>query len=384
MKILKNILAPVLLMLVLFTLSACTNSKKEEHYNADYNASSLETAIKNGENVAEKTVVFKVNETKHHTILGGYSLYAGEKLDFKSKEDPKVSKDDLLIVKVDSIDGETISYSGMKKIKKLSDVTVKNDKLENQAIKLDVEDNLTADSKGSVTIKGKTLPKAKVSIKQFLKDITTEADSQGDFSLKLNLKDYDTEQNIKLQASLLEKTISKNLTVKQNPTIISSHEAEISKSEASSQAEASKEEAESKAKEADDKSKQDATKKESTTQSVPAIETTYTDFYNKLGEMSFNNGETYKFSATVIPKSPGSAAAKHDIAEHGQQVYLGNPDKDNEVMPFYANPNDFLGKGSLVTVTVKTVLWNTSDGDTAIDLVITSVNGKESDAVYTK
>ena len=80
-------------LLCLAILASCGKNPTTQT-NADYNISSFETALDNGEDLTDKTVVFNIEKTSHNILSGNYSLLAGNdnNLAFKSKKDPKVAK----------------------------------------------------------------------------------------------------------------------------------------------------------------------------------------------------------------------------------------------------------------------------------------------------
>ena len=360
-----------LLALALFSiiaLAAC--GSKNQHYKANYDIVSFENAVGNGDDPTGKTVVFKVDKYTHHIILGSYTL-SGDNFNFNSKGDPKVKKDDVVIVKVTSVSGDDISYNSLKKVDSLKEVTVTHKNIKPKKLILKISDGQTANINGDVTIIGKTLPNANIQIGMGIIGDSTKSDSSGDFTLKYKIPEDEKSVNIKIVASLNEKITNKTITVNQNQDVIKQYEAKLK-----TEAELAKTKAAT------------AAAKDEKKKAAPAPTPTpisFADLMNKLSNFQLKAGETYSFSALIVADKPGGSYPEHGIDPLGNfYVLLRDPNNPNSDTDFQANPNKVLTEGvekkNPSDFTIKIVMVNYPDGDAPEpDLVVTSINGTKVD-----
>lgn len=85
------------LILVVGMLFGCTGG-----YIADYSTEEFEAALNEGEDVTGKTVVVKVSKMDPNSKLG-YTMQAGEHLNFVSAENPGVKDGEEIVVTVDRV-----------------------------------------------------------------------------------------------------------------------------------------------------------------------------------------------------------------------------------------------------------------------------------------
>lgn len=90
--------------IMLFLVSGCTGQKK-----ADLTTKEAETALNNGTDIEGKTVSITVDKLKPKSAFG-YNIQTGEHLNFVSSENPKVEKNEKLIVKVTNVKSVMGSY----------------------------------------------------------------------------------------------------------------------------------------------------------------------------------------------------------------------------------------------------------------------------------
>ena len=221
----KKLISIALTLVFLLMLTACNSTTTQKK--ADYNIDSFENALNNGEDLTDKTVVFNVEKTSHNILSGNYSLLAGtdNSLSFKSKKDPKVSENDIVIVKVKKSTGVSgiynISYNDLSTISKMKDVSVKHTKVKQKKLELNISDDQVADENGKVKIKGNTtLPNTKVTIGMGILGDSTTSDSKGNFTLSYDIVNYLKSDSIKVNASIGDKKVTKTINVKQNQKII--------------------------------------------------------------------------------------------------------------------------------------------------------------------
>lgn len=103
-EILKKIVGLLTLATLVFIITGCSGQTK-----ADYTTEEAETAINDGKDIEGKTVDVKVDKFIPDGTLG-YTIWAGEHLNFISSENPKVKKGDHIIVKVTKVQNITGSY----------------------------------------------------------------------------------------------------------------------------------------------------------------------------------------------------------------------------------------------------------------------------------
>ncbi|MCJ1994898.1 hypothetical protein GYN24_09930 [Lactococcus piscium] len=362
-------------LLCLAILASCGKNATTQT-SADYNISSFETALDNGEDLTDKTVVFNIEKTSHNILSGNYSLLAGNdnNLAFKSKKDPKVAKNDIVILKVKSTSGSSgkynISYSDLSEIKKMDDVSIVHKKMDQKKLALNITDDQVADEDGKVKIKGSTsLPNTQVTIGMGIIGDSTTSDSKGDFILSYDMLNSLKTDSIKVTASIGDKKVTKTITLKQNQKIIESYEASV--------ASAASKEKESKAANTTSATQE---KKEPT---PPAIQITFAELMDKLNSNQLVDGEIYTFTADVVSKSGKSYPVYSTDNLSNQFVRLADPNKISSNAPFYANPTDVLIaiNSSSVTPTFITKIVNMTsydDNEGAYPtFLITSINGKE-------
>lgn len=90
----------MVLVFVMVVLVGCGSSKAEK---ADFTEAEFEAALNKGEDVDGKTVKIKVLTFVPDGSLG-YTIQAGEHLNFISSENPKVKDGDELIVKATKVE----------------------------------------------------------------------------------------------------------------------------------------------------------------------------------------------------------------------------------------------------------------------------------------
>ncbi|MEI5995451.1 hypothetical protein [Candidatus Enterococcus mansonii] len=103
MKELKTILVALLLVVVLV---GCGSKKEAE---PDYTEAQAEKALNAGDDLEGKTVKIKVLEYVPNGPLG-YTIQAGEHLNFISSDNPKVKKGDELVVKIKKVESALGSF----------------------------------------------------------------------------------------------------------------------------------------------------------------------------------------------------------------------------------------------------------------------------------
>lgn len=222
----------ILFLLLVFTACGKNTTPKE----SDYNMTTLKTALGNGEKLEGKSVAFKIEKKSQHILSRDYSLYTGndKEFDFTSKNDPKVSKGNTVIVKIESVSESLgkykISYSDLSKIKSLSDVRIKNEKVKRQELALDIPDNQTANEDGKIEVKGTTsLPNAQVTIGMGIIGDHTTSNKKGEFVLSYDILGSLKTDTIEVTAALGDKKVTKIVKLKQNPKLIASYEADQAK-----------------------------------------------------------------------------------------------------------------------------------------------------------
>lgn len=90
-------------LVALFVVIALVGCGSKKEVNADYTEANAETALNNGDDLEGKTVKIKVLEYVPDGPLG-YTIQAGEHLNFISSENPKVKKGDELVVKIKKVE----------------------------------------------------------------------------------------------------------------------------------------------------------------------------------------------------------------------------------------------------------------------------------------
>lgn len=95
----------VLGLFMVLGLAACGTSEKK----ADYDTKSFEAALNKGEDLTGKTVSVQADELKPDGTLG-YTIWAGEHLNFVSSENPNIKKGDTFIAKIDKVENVAGSY----------------------------------------------------------------------------------------------------------------------------------------------------------------------------------------------------------------------------------------------------------------------------------
>lgn len=95
----------VLGLFMVLGLAACGTSEKK----ADYDTKSFEAALNKGKDLTGKTVSVDVVDLKPDGAFG-YTIWAGEHLNFVSPENPNVKKGDTIVVKVTKVASTLGSY----------------------------------------------------------------------------------------------------------------------------------------------------------------------------------------------------------------------------------------------------------------------------------
>ena len=95
----KKILAFLLFLTFLISLSACGAKKVEVDYPDE---TAFEAALAKGENLQGKTVTFIVQKLNPQSAFG-YNLIAGEHLNFVSDKNPKANEGDIVTVRVKEV-----------------------------------------------------------------------------------------------------------------------------------------------------------------------------------------------------------------------------------------------------------------------------------------
>lgn len=364
-------------LLCLAILASCGKNPTTQT-NADYNISSFETALDNGEDLTDKTVVFNIEKTSHNILSGNYSLLAGNdnNLAFKSKKDPKVAKNDIVILKVKSTSGSSgkynISYSDLSEIKKMDDVSIVHKKMDQKKLALNITDDQVADEDGKVKIKGSTsLPNTQVTIGMGIIGDSTTSDSKGDFLLSYDLLNSLKTDSIKVTASIGDKKVTKTITLKQNQKIIESYEASV--------ASAASKEKESKAATTTSATQE---KREPT---PPAIQITFAELMDKFNSNQLAEGEIYTFNAGVIAKSGKNYPDHWSDKINNHFVRLCDPNNISSTIPVYAESIDVshaLTSGTVIPSFTAKLVNVKAYGDEigyGLSFLITSINGKELD-----
>ncbi|WP_314087240.1 hypothetical protein [Pseudolactococcus chungangensis] len=377
----KKLTSAALTLVFLLILTACNTTATQKK--ADYNIDSFENALNNGEDLTDKTVVFNVEKTSHNILSGNYSLLAGtdNNLSFKSKKDPKVSKNDIVIVKVKKTTGLSgiynVSYNDLSTVSKMKDVSVKHAKIKQKKLELNISDDQVADENGKVKIKGNTtLPNTKVTIGMGILGDSTTSDSKGNFTLSYDIVNYLKSDSIKVNASIGDKKVTKTINVKQNQKIITSYESSIINQE--------------KIKEKENKTSASTTTSSSQEQkepSTPATEISFAELMNKLNNNQLAEGEVYTFNAGVIAKSGKNYPDYWSDNINNHFVRLCDPNNTSSTIPVYAESLDVSqaltsgSSSSTPTFTAKIVSVKAYGDEIGYELsfLITSINGEEQD-----
>lgn len=99
MKTISKIKKGMVLLTACLSLFVCGCSST----NVDYeSAKDFETALNNGENLEGVVVSFEVEEINANATLG-YTIWAGEHLNFIFSENPDVEENETVTVKVNSV-----------------------------------------------------------------------------------------------------------------------------------------------------------------------------------------------------------------------------------------------------------------------------------------
>ena len=96
----KKTMFGLMTVFIMIFLVACGSKNSVK---ADYTESEFETALNDGKDVDGKTVKIKVLEYVPDGTLG-FTIQAGEHLNFISSENPKVKNGDELVVKVKKVE----------------------------------------------------------------------------------------------------------------------------------------------------------------------------------------------------------------------------------------------------------------------------------------
>ena len=372
----KKITLGTLILAFILILTACGTKTSQKE--ADYNIEAFENALNNGEDLTDKTVVFKVEKTSHNILSGNYKLLAGSdnNLSFNSKKNPKISKNDIVILKVKKITGESetynISYNDLSTTSNIKDIDIAHTKIKSKKLELNISDNQVADENGKVNITGNTtLPNTKVTIGNGFLGDSTISDAKGDFTLSYTIGVNLKSDSIKVNASIGDKKASKTINLKQNQEIITSYESSAANDE--------------KTKEKGSEASTTSSSQEKPAPATPATEISFADLMNKLNNNQLTEGEFYTFNAGVIAK-PGKHYPEHwsdNLNNH--VVRLCDPNNTSSTIPVYAeylSVSKALNSASNTpTFTTKIVKAKPSgeDGGYGLYFLITSINGKDQD-----
>ncbi|MCJ2001215.1 hypothetical protein GYQ39_09870 [Lactococcus piscium] len=365
----------ILFLLLVFTACGKNTTPKE----SDYNMTTLKTALGNGEKLEGKSVAFKIEKKSQHILSRDYSLYTGndKEFDFTSKNDPKVSKGNTVIVKIESVSESLgkykISYSDLSKIKSLSDVRIKNEKVKRQELALDIPDNQTANEDGKIEVKGTTsLPNAQVTIGMGIIGDHTTSNKKGEFVLSYDILGSLKTDTIEVTAALGDKKVTKIVKLKQNPKLIASYEADQAKKADSTPSETPSE-------------APSAAPQEKEKPAVVPIQLSFAELMNKLNNNQLVDGEVYAFTADVVAKKGKNYPEYGSDRLNNRFVRLADPNDITSNTPFYANDIEVSNavtssKGSL-NFTVKIVNVAASDDSEGVSptFLITAINGKKLD-----
>ena len=119
-----TIIAVLILIIVVLSTPSKSDKKTESSTSSvtiDYTSTeAFETALNNGEDLKGKTVSFTVDEL-HPNSPYGYNIWAGEHLNFVSKDNPNVNEGDIMTVRTTKIkknilDSWIIKYEKIKNI----------------------------------------------------------------------------------------------------------------------------------------------------------------------------------------------------------------------------------------------------------------------------
>lgn len=376
----KKLTSIALTLVFLLMLTACNSTTTQKK--ADYNIDSFENALNNGEDLTDKTVVFNVEKTSHNILSGNYSLLAGtdNSLSFKSKKDPKVSENDIVIVKVKKSTGVSgiynISYNDLSTISKMKNVSVKHTKIKPKKLELNISDDQVADENGKVKIKGNTtLPNTKVTIGRGILGDSTTSDSKGNFTLLYDIVSNLKSDSIKVNASIGDKKVTKTINLKQNQKIITSYESSVINQE------------KIKEKGSETPASTTSSSQEQKESSIPATEISFAELMNKLNNNQLAEGEVYTFNAGVIAKSGKNYPEYWSDELYNHFVRLCDPNDTSSTIPVYAESfavSQALTSGSgsnTPTFTAKIVNVKAYGDEVGYGLsfLITSINGKEQD-----
>ena len=382
----KKLTSIALTLVFLLMLTACNSTTTQKK--ADYNIDSFENALNNGEDLTDKTVVFNVEKTSHNILSGNYSLLAGtdNNLSFKSKKDPKVSKNDIVIVKVKKTTGLSgiynVSYNDLSTVSKMKDVSVKHAKIKQKKLELNISDDQVADENGKVKIKGNTtLPNTKVTIGRGILGDSTTSDSKGNFTLLYDIVSNLKSDSIKVNASIGDKKVTKTINLKQNQKIITSYESSVINQEKIKEKEKEKE------KGSETPASTTSSSQEQKESSIPATEISFAELMNKLNNNQLAEGEVYTFNAGVIAKSGKNYPEYWSDELYNHFVRLCDPNDTSSTIPVYAESfavSQVLTSGSgsnTPTFTAKIVNVKAYGDEVGYGLsfLITSIKGKEQD-----
>lgn len=266
-----------------------------------------------------------------------------------------------------------ISYSDLSKIKSLSDVRIKNEKVKRQELALDIPDNQTANEDGKIEVKGTTsLPNAQVTIGMGIIGDHTTSNKKGEFVLSYDILGSLKTDTIEVTAALGDKKVTKIVKLKQNPKLIASYEADQAKKADSTPSETPSE-------------APSAAPQEKEKPAVVPIQLSFAELMNKLNNNQLVDGEVYAFTADVVAKKGKNYPEYGSDRLNNRFVRLADPNDITSNTPFYANDIEVSNavtssKGSL-NFTVKIVNVAASDDSEGVSptFLITAINGKELD-----